>query len=162
MVQRLKYVHEKCHIHRDIKPDNFTMGIGADENKVYVIDFGLAKKFKSQTKNTHIPFKTGKNMTGTARYCSINTHEGFEQSRRDDLESIGHVIMYFIRGVLPWQGLKCRHDEDHYTKIHEKKKSTPLSDLCKGYPGNILYICLLKKLNFFIRKYLKYFIRRIR
>lgn len=148
MVQRIKYVHEKCHIHRDIKPDNFVMGIESNENRVYVIDFGLAKKYKSQTKNTHIPFKTGKNMTGTARYCSINTHEGFEQSRRDDLESIGHVIMYFIRGVLPWQGLKCRHDEDHYTKIHEKKKSTPLSELCKGYPGNI-----------FIIKYFKFFFR---
>jgi serine/threonine protein kinase len=137
MVQRLKYVHEKCHIHRDIKPDNFTMGINMDENKVYVIDFGLAKKFKSQTKNTHIPFKTGKNMTGTARYCSINTHEGFEQSRRDDLESIGYVVMYFIRGVLPWQGLKCRKDEDHYEIIHQKKKSTPIMELCKGYPGKL-------------------------
>ena len=137
MVERLKYVHDKCHIHRDIKPDNFVMGITQDENKVYVIDFGLSKKYKSQTKNTHIPFKTGKNMTGTARYCSINTHEGYEQSRRDDLESVGYVMLYFLRGILPWQGLKCRQDEDHYVKIHEKKKTVPLLELCKGHPSKI-------------------------
>jgi len=140
MVERLRYVQEKCHLHRDIKPDNFVMGAAKDENKVFVIDFGLAKKYKSQTKNTHIPFKTGKNMTGTARYCSIGTHEGYEQSRRDDLESIGYVLMYFLKGVLPWQGLKCRHDEDHYVKIHEKKKSTSVYELCKGYPCKLFFL----------------------
>ncbi len=150
MVERLQYVHEKFHIHRDIKPDNFVMGIGKDENKLFVIDFGLAKKYKSQTHNTHIPFRTGKNMTGTARYCSIGTHAGFEQSRRDDLESVGYVLMYFLRGVLPWQGLKCRHDEDQYAKIHEKKKQTPLEELCRGYPGNMFYI-IISLLTFYKR-----------
>ena len=74
-------------------------------------------------------------FTGTARYCSINTHKGYEQSRRDDIESIGYVLIYFLKGCLPWQGLKCRVDEDHYEKIFEKKKTVPISDLCSDLPG---------------------------
>jgi serine/threonine protein kinase len=138
MMQRIKYVHEKNHIHRDIKPDNFMMGFDKNEDKLYIIDFGLAKKYRSSTKKGHIAFKTGKNITGTARYCSINTHRGYEQSRRDDLESIGYVLMYFLRGSLPWQGIKCRENEDHYEKIYEKKKATSTEELCRGYPGNII------------------------
>lgn len=135
MLERIKFVHEHFHIHRDIKPDNFVMGIEEDENKVYIIDFGLSKKFKSQSKNMHIPFKTNKNMTGTARYCSINTHLGYEQSRRDDLESIGYVLVYFLRGFLPWQGIKIKSNEDQYAKICEKKQSISLKELCEGFPS---------------------------
>lgn len=137
MVERIKFVHENFHLHRDIKPDNFVMGMSESENKVFVIDFGLSKKYKSQSKGTHIPFKTNKNMTGTARYCSINTHLGYEQSRRDDLESIGYVLLYFLRGTLPWQGLKIKPDEDQYTKICDKKRAVPLSELCSGYPSKL-------------------------
>lgn len=135
MLKRIEYTHDKNHIHRDIKPDNFMMGVNSTENSLFIIDFGLAKKYRSSTKKGHIAFKTNKNITGTARYCSINTHRGYEQSRRDDLESIGYVLIYFLKGILPWQGIKCRQDEDHYTKIFEKKKATGLDDLCKGFPG---------------------------
>lgn len=137
MMKKIQWVHEKNHIHRDIKPDNFMMGIGPNEDKLYAIDFGLAKKYRSSTNKGHIPFKTNKNITGTARYCSINTHKGYEQSRRDDLESIGYVLIYFLKGSLPWQGLKCKQGEDHYEKIHEKKRATPTSELCKDIPGII-------------------------
>jgi len=102
MIQRIKVVHEERIIHRDIKPDNFLMGGNdATKNTVYIIDFGLAKCYKSSD-GEHIPFKDGKNLTGTARYASVNTHIGYEQSRRDDLECIGHVILYFLKGSLPW------------------------------------------------------------
>jgi len=102
MIKRIQVVHEERIIHRDIKPDNFLVG-GTDQTKstVYIIDFGLAKCYKSSD-GEHIPFRDGKNLTGTARYASINTHIGYEQSRRDDLETIGHVLLYFLKGSLPW------------------------------------------------------------
>jgi len=138
MLERIKFVHQNYHLHRDIKPDNFVMGINDYENKVFIIDFGLSKKYKSNSKGTHIPFKTNKNMTGTARYCSINTHLGFEQSRRDDLESIGYVLMYFLKGVLPWQGLRIKPEDDQYVKICEKKQIVKLNELCAEFPSKQL------------------------
>lgn len=102
MIKRIEKVHEERIIHRDIKPDNFLIG-GTETTKdnVYIIDFGLAKCYKN-SEGEHIPYKDGKNLTGTARYASIATHKGIEQSRRDDLETIGHVILYLLKGQLPW------------------------------------------------------------
>ena len=134
MIDRLEYIHSKKIIHRDIKPDNFVMGLGQKSHIVYVLDFGLSKKYWSSSHKCHIPFVKGKKLTGTARYASINALSGFEQSRRDDLESIGYIIMYFIRGSLPWQGLKVNRKEDRYKKICEKKKDTSAKDLCCGFP----------------------------
>ena len=109
-----------------------------NENKIYIIDFGLAKKYFSTSKNSHIKFCTGKSLTGTARYCARNAHRGYEQSRRDDIESIGYVLMYFLLGSLPWQGLKIKQGEDQFQKIAEKKYNTPFEELCKGQPNEFL------------------------
>ncbi|KAH0935744.1 hypothetical protein HID58_012861, partial [Brassica napus] len=134
MLTRIEYVHSKGYLHRDIKPDNFLMGLGRKANQVYLIDFGLAKRYRDANTNRHIPYRENKNLTGTARYASCNTHLGIEQSRRDDLESLGYVLLYFLRGSLPWQGLKAIDKKQKYDKICEKKISTPIEVLCKGHP----------------------------
>ncbi|KAL7091794.1 hypothetical protein ACP275_12G125900 [Erythranthe tilingii] len=134
MINRVEFVHSKSFLHRDIKPDNFLMGLGRRANQVYVIDFGLAKKYRDSSTHQHIPYRENKNLTGTARYASMNTHLGIEQSRRDDLESLGFVLMYFLRGSLPWQGLKAGTKKQKYEKISEKKVSTSIEALCRGYP----------------------------
>lgn len=120
MIGRIEYMHVKNFIHRDIKPDNFLMGIGRHCNKLFIIDFGLAKKYRDSRTRVHIPYRDNKNLTGTARYASINAHMGIEQSRRDDMESLGYVLMYFNRGNLPWQGLKAANKKQKYEKISEK------------------------------------------
>ncbi|KAH7519228.1 casein kinase 1-like protein 1 isoform X2 [Ziziphus jujuba] len=135
MINRVEFVHSKSFLHRDIKPDNFLMGLGRRANQVYIIDFGLAKKYRDSSTHQHIPYRENKNLTGTARYASMNTHLGIEQSRRDDLESLGYVLMYFLRGSLPWQGLKAGTKKQKYEKISEKKVSTSIEALCRGYPS---------------------------
>ncbi|RDY01229.1 Casein kinase 1-like protein 1 [Mucuna pruriens] len=134
MINRVEFVHSKSFLHRDIKPDNFLMGLGRRANQVYCIDFGLAKKYRDSSTHLHIPYRENKNLTGTARYASMNTHLGIEQSRRDDLESLGYVLMYFLRGSLPWQGLKAGTKKQKYERISEKKVSTSIEALCRGYP----------------------------
>lgn len=135
MLTRIEYMHSKGFLHRDIKPDNFLMGLGRKSSQVYIIDFGLAKRYREPNTNKHIPYRENKSLTGTARYASCNTHMGIEQSRRDDLESLGYVLMYFLRGSLPWQGLKAATKKEKYDNIREKKLSTPIEMLCKSYPA---------------------------
>jgi serine/threonine protein kinase len=101
---------------------------------VYIIDFGLAKRYRDPKTHVHIMYRENKHLTGTPRYASINNHLGIEQSRRDDLESLGYVFMYFLRGSLPWQGLRANTKKQKYQKIMEKKMATPIDLLCKGFP----------------------------
>ena len=136
-------------IHRDIKPDNFLMGLGRRSNVVYVIDFGLAKRYRDPKTHVHIMYRENKHLTGTPRYASINNHLGIEQSRRDDLESLGYVFMYFLRGSLPWQGLRANTKKQKYQKIMEKKMATPIDLLCKGFPDEFrIYFEYCRALRF--------------
>ena len=135
LVSRLEFIHSKNLLHRDIKPDNFLIGRKEKKNIIYAIDFGLSKKYRDSRTGLHIPYRDGKSLTGTARYASINTHLGVEQSRRDDIESLGYMMMYFLKGSLPWQGMVNNNDtKKKYDRIKDLKIKYKLSDLCHGYP----------------------------
>ena len=149
MIDRIEYIHSRKILHRDIKPDNFVIGRGRYSHIVYILDFGLSKKYWSSRLNNHIAFCRNKKLTGTARYASINALSGCEQGRRDDLESIGYIIMYFVRGSLPWQGLKVNTKEDRYKKICDKKKATSAQELCYGFPKELeLFVSYTRNLKF--------------
>lgn len=136
MLNLVEEVHRHDLIYRDIKPDNFLIGRQGmpDENNVHLIDFGMAKQYRDPRTKQHIPYREKKSLSGTARYMSINTHLGREQLRRDDLEALGHVFFYFLRGQLPWQGLKAPTNKQKYEKIGDKKRTTPAVTLCEGLP----------------------------
>ncbi|KAI8640693.1 kinase-like domain-containing protein [Parasitella parasitica] len=171
MINRVESVHERNLIYRDIKPDNFLIGRPGTKyaNMVFMIDYGMAKLYRDPKTKVHVPYQEHKNLSGTARYMSINTHLGREQSRRDDLESLGHVFMYFLRGSLPWQGLKAATNKQKYERIGEKKQTTPIKELCEGFPEEFgIYLQYVRKLGFeespdydFVRELFNKVLRRL-
>jgi len=138
VLSRIEYIHEKGFLHRDIKPENFVIGLNEKSNLVYLIDYGLSKRYKDKNSGQHIPYRENKQLVGTVRYASVNAHLGIEQSRRDDLEGIGYVLVYFYLGRLPWQN-KTDKGKPLTQKITEKKLTTPPELLCKKMPREFSY-----------------------
>lgn len=146
MINRIATLHNKSLIHRDIKPDNFLID---SNNTVYLVDFGLSKLYRDLKTHVHIQYREDKRLIGTPRYASINTHLGIEASRRDDLESIGYVLVYFLVGSLPWQGIKATDRKVKYRKITDKKLATPIDLLCKKLPHQFIkYFNYVRNLRF--------------
>ena len=156
MLNRIEYMHKRHYLHRDIKPENFCIGNEENTNTLYLIDYGLAKRFKDNKTNQHIPYREKRFFVGTPRYASINDHLGLELSRRDDLISIGYNLIYLLKGGLPWQGMKGK---DKANKLAQKKIQIPNDVLCNGLPNEFLhYLNYCKNLKFEERpdyKYLK-------
>lgn len=149
MISSIEYLHKRSFIHRDIKLDNFVMGIGKKAGQVYIIDFGLAKRYRDLKTHKHIKMVKGKNLTGTARYASINALKGYEQSRRDDMESLGYVFIYLLKGSLPWIGLSGDKLKSKFEMICDYKETIPLSRLCEGIPEEFaMYLDEVRNLEF--------------
>ena len=148
ILRRIKTLHENNFIHRDIKPENFTIGLKKMNNTIYMIDYGLTRKYCDSHKK-HIPYKDKKNLTGTALYASIYTHKGIEQSRRDDLESLGYMMVYFCKGELPWMNVQAKNKAGKYKKIMEKKIEMKPEILCAGLPDEFKeYFKYVRELQF--------------
>ena len=148
-LKRVEYVHSKNYLHRDIKPANFLVG-NPDKSHIYLIDFGNARKYRSSATGKHLPFKQGSKVHGTTIFLSLNVLKRLEYSRRDDLESLGLVIIYLYKGVLPWCNLKCKDIHEKLHKIKDLKLQITNEELCNDLPTEFCeYMNYVKYLDFY-------------
>lgn len=139
MLQCIRYIHSKGFIHRDVKPDNFAIGRGSAASRVHIVDFGLAKRYKDRRSCEHVAWRRGAGFAGTARYASAASHLGVEQSRRDDVEALGYVFVYFLHGELPWQGVgKGAEKAERHRLIASMKQNISAEELCKDLPDEFV------------------------
>ena len=148
VIERLETIHAQYIIHRDIKPDNFLIG-REDPNIIYLVDFGLSKKYRSQQTGRHVKFRNTGKLTGTLRFASPNALRGGEQSRKDDLISAGYMLIYLFKKKLPWQVIKAQNSTDKYIKIYRMKKAIKPEQLCQNLPKEFVqYMRYVQNLGF--------------
>ena len=146
-IERIKFIHNSQYVHRDLKPDNFVIGLRNLTSLIYILDFGLAKKY-IDSKLKHIVLTKKNKLIGTTRYASVNAHLGIEISRRDDLESLGYLIIYMLRGILPWE-MKGKNDKCKLEQVAKMKGAIALDNLCSGCPKEAYsYMKYCKDLKF--------------
>ena len=148
IIDRIEFVHSKDIIHQDIKPENFLVG-NPDTSTIYIIDFGLCKKYRSTRTGKHIIFSKTKKFIGTLEFCSINSMKGLEMTRRDDMESIGYMLIYLIKGTLPWICFENSPFLEKYEKVYKIKANISNEELCKDLPIEICkYMKYVKSLKY--------------
>ena len=149
-LDRLEYIHSKNIIHRDVKPDNLLIG-NKDPKIIYIIDFSFARKYRSSRTGKHIKFKYIQLSCGSLNYLSINANKGYEQSRRDDLESLGYMLIYLAKDYLPWISTEKINLEYNikFQAIFKLKHSSKPENLCKGLPEEFAeYLRYTRNLKF--------------
>lgn len=148
LVHRLEALHNLSYIHRDIKPENFAVALD-DPTLLFIFDFGLSKKYRDSSTHQHIPCRENKGLVGTAKFVSINTHMGMDQSRRDDLESLAYVLINFLKGALPWQNVTAQTSGEKNRRIMEVKLNMTAAVLCKDLPAEVAnFLSYTKGLRF--------------
>ena len=150
-IPTIRYIHSKGFVHRDIKPGNIVLGSKDSENSVYIVDFGLARRYKNHRNGAHMAFLDGKPLVGTVRYASLNTHLGIgellfvllnksihlfakAQTRRDDIECLAYSLLDCLRD-LPWGHIKGGSPKQFEERVREKKRSWTPERLCVGIPN---------------------------
>lgn len=139
LIRRIELIHSHHYLHRDIKPDNFLIGFKKKAHVIHAVDFGLAKRFEDSKGLGHIPYKQEYGLVGTARFASLNSHLGIELSRRDDLEAVFYVMVYFLKGMLPWQGIEGVSKKEKHQRIMERKLNMHVDMLCRGIPEEFTF-----------------------
>ena len=146
LIYRSEALHARRFVHRDLKPENICMGTKQRGHHLFLIDYGLARYYTNG--HVHASYRDGLGMTGTARYCSLWTHLGIEQSRRDDLESCAFILLYFLKGGVPWQGITAVDERTKLLRVAERKEFSPTT-LFKGcHPCFREYLSAVRSLKY--------------
>ena len=149
LLSRLETLHASGYTHRDVKPENFLVGIGRTQHVIFMTDFGLAQRYIDVDTKQHIPYREGKKLIGTPRFASVATQSGVEQSRRDDLESLAYSLIYFLKGTLPWHRTHAPTSDENLRRILHCKLSTSPAALCSGLPSEFTdYLQYCRSLEF--------------
>lgn len=142
LIKRFQYIHSKGIVFRDVKPDQFCVGNVnyPSDQTIYVIDFGLSSFYRDPITNRHIPLRKpikDRGRVGTARYASLAVHDGYDHTRRDDLESLAYVLIDLAKGSLPWMGIKANSSREGWAKIRTRKREATLYEICGDLPMEI-------------------------
>ena len=148
MLDRIEYIHSKNLLHLDIKPNNFLVG-EPDSSLIYIIDFGFSKQYKSFRTGKHIHYSKKNYFNGNLVFSSARTMNGIESSRRDDLESLGYVLIHLFSKELPWENIPYKNNNEYAQKAYRLKKTIPLETLCKDAPKEMIdFMKYVKSLKF--------------
>lgn len=147
LLSALEALHSCGYLHGDIKPDNAAIGLDDKANVVFLIDFGLATRYRDE--EGHIALELEEKFSGNPYWSSVNTLRGLTSSRRDDLESLGYMLLFLLKGRLPWHSISKKSFEERKEKIKAKKETIALEELCEcECEGMLLYMRAVKRLKF--------------